>query len=140
MALSSQLVIPGNMLHGSYAYQQQSRVGWSPATSPHHTVECSAPDCAAAAVVIGWALQGRGLSTQAYTHSLETSHHMFMKLDNGKVRRLQGLCAAAMTAGNAYGHDCMCMGGECNCCAGRLFRCTLHCCTVCSCCCWHFGL
>jgi hypothetical protein len=30
-------------------------------------------------------LQGRGLSTQAYTHSLETSHHMFMKLDNGKV-------------------------------------------------------
>eukprot|EP00879_Flechtneria_rotunda_P014794 GHRR01015458.1.p1 GENE.GHRR01015458.1~~GHRR01015458.1.p1 ORF type:complete len:604 (+),score=171.22 GHRR01015458.1:206-2017(+) len=30
-------------------------------------------------------LQGRGLNTQAYTHSLETSHHMFMKLDNGKV-------------------------------------------------------
>ncbi len=31
--------------------------------------------------------QGRGLSTQAYTHSLERGHHMFMKLDNGKVRR-----------------------------------------------------
>lgn len=31
-------------------------------------------------------LQGRGLSTHAYTHSLETDHHMFMKLENGKVR------------------------------------------------------
>jgi U4/U6.U5 tri-snRNP-associated protein 2 len=30
-------------------------------------------------------MQGRGLATQAYTHSLETGHHMFMKLDNGKV-------------------------------------------------------
>jgi U4/U6.U5 tri-snRNP-associated protein 2 len=30
--------------------------------------------------------QGRGLATHAYTHSLETAHHMFMKLDNGKVR------------------------------------------------------
>lgn len=30
-------------------------------------------------------LQGRGLATHAYTHSLETAHHMFMKLDNGKV-------------------------------------------------------
>jgi hypothetical protein len=29
--------------------------------------------------------QGRGLATHAYTHSLETAHHMFMKLDNGKV-------------------------------------------------------
>lgn len=37
----------------------------------------------AAAVVL---LQGRGLSTHAYTHALETNHHMFMKLDNGKVR------------------------------------------------------
>jgi U4/U6.U5 tri-snRNP-associated protein 2 len=39
------------------------------------------PACSVASV----AEQGRGLSTQAYTHSLETSHHMFMKLDNGKV-------------------------------------------------------
>ncbi|KAF6264721.1 cysteine proteinase [Scenedesmus sp. NREL 46B-D3] len=36
-------------------------------------------------LVCGKYFQGRGLSTQAYTHSLETSHHMFMKLDNGKV-------------------------------------------------------
>jgi hypothetical protein len=36
-------------------------------------------------LLCGMLLQGRGLATQAYTHSLETSHHMFMKLDNGKV-------------------------------------------------------
>jgi hypothetical protein len=29
--------------------------------------------------------QGRGLTTHAYTHSLETDHHMFMKAENGKV-------------------------------------------------------
>lgn len=29
--------------------------------------------------------QGRGQHTHAYTHSLETGHHMFMKLDNGRV-------------------------------------------------------
>lgn len=33
-------------------------------------------------------MQGRSLHTQAYTHSLETGHHMFMKLDNGKVGEL----------------------------------------------------
>ncbi len=32
--------------------------------------------------------QGRGPSTFAYTHSLETNHHMYMKLDTGKVRLL----------------------------------------------------
>uniref|UniRef100_A0A7S0R5S7 Ubiquitinyl hydrolase 1 n=1 Tax=Chlamydomonas leiostraca TaxID=1034604 RepID=A0A7S0R5S7_9CHLO len=36
-------------------------------------------------LVCGKYFQGRSLSTQAYTHSLETGHHMFMKLDNGKV-------------------------------------------------------
>lgn len=36
-------------------------------------------------LVCGKYFQGRGLATHAYTHSLETSHHMFMKLDNGKV-------------------------------------------------------
>lgn len=25
------------------------------------------------------------MKTHAYTHSLETNHHMFMKLDNGRV-------------------------------------------------------
>lgn len=30
-------------------------------------------------------LQGRGPKTNAFTHSLETNHHMFMKLENGKV-------------------------------------------------------
>lgn len=32
-------------------------------------------------------LQGRGPATQAYTHALEGGHHMFMKVENGKVRR-----------------------------------------------------
>ncbi|KAF5835880.1 hypothetical protein DUNSADRAFT_6693 [Dunaliella salina] len=36
-------------------------------------------------LVCGKYYQGRSLHTQAYTHSLETGHHMFMKLDNGKV-------------------------------------------------------
>lgn len=36
-------------------------------------------------LVCGKYFQGRGLSTHAFTHSLETNHHMFMKLDNGKV-------------------------------------------------------
>ncbi|KXZ51657.1 hypothetical protein GPECTOR_11g110 [Gonium pectorale] len=36
-------------------------------------------------LVCGKYFQGRGLSTHAYTHSLESAHHMFMKLDNGKV-------------------------------------------------------
>ena len=26
------------------------------------------------------------MATPAYTHSLETGHHMFMKLDSGRVR------------------------------------------------------
>jgi hypothetical protein len=30
-------------------------------------------------------LQGRGPNTQAYTHSLETGHHMFMKVEDGCV-------------------------------------------------------
>ena len=29
--------------------------------------------------------QGRGRQTHAYTHSLETGHHMFMKLEDGRV-------------------------------------------------------
>lgn len=36
-------------------------------------------------------MQGRGPKTNAFTHSLETNHHMFMKLDNGKVR-LNQIC------------------------------------------------
>jgi U4/U6.U5 tri-snRNP-associated protein 2 len=30
-------------------------------------------------------VQGRGQQTHAYTHSLETNHHMFMKLDDARV-------------------------------------------------------
>lgn len=30
-------------------------------------------------------MKGRGKSTHAYTHALEDSHHMFMKLDTGQV-------------------------------------------------------
>lgn len=37
-------------------------------------------------------MQGRGPKTNAFTHSLETNHHMFMKLDNGKVRQTQTCC------------------------------------------------
>jgi hypothetical protein len=29
--------------------------------------------------------QGRGQQTHAFTHALETSHHMFMKLSDGRV-------------------------------------------------------
>ena len=36
--------------------------------------------------------QGRGLNTNAYTHSLESAHHMYMKLDNGKVRHRRNYC------------------------------------------------
>lgn len=38
-----------------------------------------------ACLVCGKYFQGRGPRTQAYTHALECTHHMFMKLDNGKV-------------------------------------------------------
>jgi hypothetical protein len=30
-------------------------------------------------------LQGRGPSTEAYTHALEAGHHMFMKVESGRV-------------------------------------------------------
>mmetsp|Transcript_4482 Transcript_4482/g.9640 ORF Transcript_4482/g.9640 Transcript_4482/m.9640 type:complete len:537 (-) Transcript_4482:876-2486(-) len=36
-------------------------------------------------LVCGKYFQGRGLNTHAYTHSLETGHHMFMKTDSGRV-------------------------------------------------------
>ncbi|KAG1659564.1 hypothetical protein FOA52_011920 [Chlamydomonas sp. UWO 241] len=36
-------------------------------------------------LVCGKYFAGRGLATQAYIHSLDTGHHMFMKLDNGRV-------------------------------------------------------
>lgn len=38
-----------------------------------------------ACLVCGKYFQGRGPKTNAFTHSLETNHHMFMKLENGKV-------------------------------------------------------
>lgn len=31
------------------------------------------------------ALQGRGTNTHAFTHALDTGHHMFMKLVDGRV-------------------------------------------------------
>lgn len=36
-------------------------------------------------LVCGKYFQGRGPNTQAYTHALEGGHHMFMKIENGKV-------------------------------------------------------
>ena len=44
--------------------------------SPHNVYAC---------LVCGKYFQGRGPNTQAYTHSLEASHHVFMNLDSGKV-------------------------------------------------------
>ncbi|PSC71207.1 U4 tri-snRNP-associated 2 [Micractinium conductrix] len=38
-----------------------------------------------ACLVCGKYFQGRGPNTQAYTHSLEAGHHMFMKVDSGRV-------------------------------------------------------
>jgi len=38
-----------------------------------------------ACLVCGKYFQGRGPHTHAYTHALECGHHMYMKLDNGKV-------------------------------------------------------
>ena len=34
--------------------------------------------------------QGRGPNTQAYTHSLEATHHVFMNLDSAKAGRGRG--------------------------------------------------
>lgn len=36
-------------------------------------------------LVCGKYFQGRGPKTNAYTHALETDHHMYMKLEDGKV-------------------------------------------------------
>ncbi|KAL4458676.1 hypothetical protein ABPG75_013541 [Micractinium tetrahymenae] len=38
-----------------------------------------------ACLVCGKYFQGRGPNTQAYTHALEVGHHMFMKVENGRV-------------------------------------------------------
>lgn len=38
-----------------------------------------------ACLVCGKYFQGRGPSTQAYTHALEAGHHMFMKVESGRV-------------------------------------------------------
>ncbi|KAK9822309.1 hypothetical protein WJX74_006032 [Apatococcus lobatus] len=38
-----------------------------------------------ACLVCGKYFQGRGPKTHAFTHALDTEHHMYMKLDNGKV-------------------------------------------------------
>lgn len=43
------------------------------------------PNNVYACLVCGKYFQGRGPSTQAYTHSLEESHHVFMNLDSAKV-------------------------------------------------------
>ena len=37
------------------------------------------------AQVCGSYYQGRGQHTHAFTHALETGHHMFMKLEDGRV-------------------------------------------------------
>jgi U4/U6.U5 tri-snRNP-associated protein 2 len=44
--------------------------------SPHNVYAC---------LVCGKYFQGRGPSTHAYTHALEASHHVFLRLDDGKA-------------------------------------------------------
>ena len=44
--------------------------------SPHNVYAC---------LVCGKYFQGRGPNTHAYTHALEASHHVFMRLDDGKA-------------------------------------------------------
>lgn len=46
---------------------------------PLHTKVLSNPQ------VCGSYYQGRGQHTHAFTHALETGHHMFMKLEGGRV-------------------------------------------------------
>jgi U4/U6.U5 tri-snRNP-associated protein 2 len=43
------------------------------------------PNNVYACLVCGKYFQGRGPNTQAYTHSLEATHHVFMNLDSAKV-------------------------------------------------------
>ena len=44
--------------------------------SPHNVYAC---------LVCGKYFQGRGPNTHAYTHALEASHHVFLRLDDGKA-------------------------------------------------------
>ena len=44
--------------------------------SPHNVYAC---------LVCGKYFQGRGPSTHAYTHALEASHHVFLRLDDGRA-------------------------------------------------------
>jgi len=44
--------------------------------SPHNAYAC---------LVCGVYFQGRGPSTHAYTHALEASHHVFLRLDDGRA-------------------------------------------------------
>ena len=44
--------------------------------SPHNAYAC---------LVCGKYFQGRGPSTHAYTHALEASHHVFLRLDDGRA-------------------------------------------------------
>lgn len=83
----------GNMAAQVLAFSRQPKA----AHYPHSVTHLLCPPAC---------LQGRGLATHAYTHSLETAHHMFMKLDNGKVRG--GVCAhffsffSSFTEGRAH--------------------------------------
>eukprot|EP00803_Ostreobium_quekettii_P000247 evm.model.scf_77.7 EVM.evm.TU.scf_77.7 scf_77:133904-141766(+) len=46
------------------------------------------PDNVYVCLVCGKYFQGRGRGTHAHTHALEDDHHMFMKLENGRVHCL----------------------------------------------------
>jgi len=48
-----------------------------------------APTNVYACLVCGRYFQGRGPNTQAYTHSLEATHHVFMNLDSAKAGALR---------------------------------------------------
>ena len=49
-------------------------------------------------LVCGRFFQGRGKSTQAYTHSVQAGHHVFINLHNTKVYCLPGACGCSVTA------------------------------------------
>lgn len=65
---------------------------------------CLSPVNVYVCLVCGKYFQGRGPNTNAYTHALETAHHMYMKLEDGKV------CAVRLSA--VYAPQALCILGQ----------------------------
>ena len=75
------------------ACQQRGSISVAAAMWQHHEAWHTTSNAVAACVHRPHTTrtQGRSLGTPAYTHALETGHHMYMKLDNGKVGGV-GMC------------------------------------------------